>query len=165
MNIIIDYGLGNLKSIQNQLRRLGHQSIISSKVKDVITADRLILPGVGHFAHGIKNLYDYRLVNILNQKVLENKTPILGICLGMQLFTQWSEEGNAKGLMWIKAKTNKFKAHNYDKLFKIPHIGWNSIQSMKTGKLLFNIDEDSLFYFAHSYYVDCEEEKDILATR
>ena len=110
--VIIDYGLGNLKSIYNTLRRLGISSSITSEVDKIYQAKKLILPGVGHFENGMKNLRKLNLIEILHEKVIEQKTPILGICLGMQLFTKWSEEWNIEVLGWIDAKTILFKFTN-----------------------------------------------------
>jgi imidazole glycerol-phosphate synthase subunit HisH len=164
MNIvIIDYGLGNVKSIQNQLKRISAPSTISSDKRIIEKADKLILPGVGHFEQGMKSLRKSKLIETLTDKVLNAKTPILGICLGMQLFTEMSEEGHLKGLGWIKAKTIRFNHSDCtDKRYRIPHIGWNNLQINKENKLLEGITEDSFFYFVHSYHVVCENENDIL---
>lgn len=161
MIVIIDYGLGNLRSVLNKLNRLRVNAIISSKVEDIKNATKLILPGVGHFAMGMKNLREYGLINILNDKVLVEKVPILGICLGMQLLSEFSEEGATEGLRWIKAKTIRFNLNNG---YKIPHMGWNSLDKRKDSILLNNINNDELFYFVHSYHLKCENEKDVLAT-
>jgi len=102
MIVIVDYGMGNLRSISNKLKKINIDSVISSDISAIESATKLILPGVGHFARGMSNLHESNLIDILNYKVLKKKTPILGICLGMQLFTTYSDEGNAKGLDWIK---------------------------------------------------------------
>jgi imidazole glycerol-phosphate synthase subunit HisH len=162
--LIIDYGVGNLKSLQNQFKRLGFEAIISSDVNMIDDADKLILPGVGHFAYGMKRLQELGIVDVLNKKVIKEKTPILGICLGMQIFTEWSEEGNIKGLGWLKAKTIRFNFNDQIKKYKIPHMGWNTIDIKKDSKLFKNIENGSLFYFVHSYYVVCTEKVDVLAT-
>jgi len=161
--IIIDYGMGNLKSVQNHLIRLGYPAIISSNRNDILSADKLILPGVGHFAEGMKKLKEYDLIESMNKKVLEDRCPILGICLGMQLFTEFSEEGNTNGLGWIKAKTKKFVFAGIQKELKIPHMGWNTINFRFKSNLFMDIPDDSSFYFVHSYYVECGHEEDILA--
>ena len=164
MVVIIDYGLGNLKSIQNQLKRIGHDAKISSVKEDIEQAEKLILPGVGHFAYGMKNLQDYGLIDILNIQVLERKIPILGICLGMQLFTNYSEEGSVNGLGWIKANTIKFNTEYSGMNYKIPHMGWNTIRHKKESVIFWDIDMLEPLYFVHSYYVDCHNKSDILAT-
>ena len=109
MIVIIDYGMGNLGSIQNIVKKAGYKSIISSKLEDISNAEKLILPGVGNFKEAMINLTQLNLIATLNKKVLVDKTPILGICLGMQLMTSFSEEGNVNGLDWIKGKTTKFR--------------------------------------------------------
>lgn len=160
--VIIDYGIGNLRSVLHKVKKLGIDSIISSNNEDILGADKLILPGVGSFAVGIENLKNFKLIDILNKKVLNEKTPILGICLGMQLFTKKSEEGNAEGLGWIDAETKRFNFTN--KNLKIPHVGWNSIFLKKKSILFNDIQPDTYFYFTHSYHVCCKNEKDILCT-
>jgi glutamine amidotransferase len=125
MVAIIDYGLGNLASIKNMLKKIGVSSVISSSKEEIATAEKLILPGVGHFAKGMENLVKSGLVPLMNELVLERKRPILGICLGMQLMTSFSEEGNVQGLGWINANTVKFNLSN--SAYKIPHMGWSNI--------------------------------------
>lgn len=161
MITIIDYGMGNIGSILNMLKRIGVRAIVSSKIEDIEDANRLILPGVGAFDNGISNLGERKLTTILNKKVIGDKIPILGICLGMQLLTKSSEEGNLKGLGFINAKTIKFKFNNN---LKIPNMGWNFIKQEKKSKLFLGLDRNSRFYFVHSYYVVCENKEDIIAT-
>ncbi len=158
--LIIDYGMGNLRSVEKAFFRLGITPKISSCHHDILNADKLILPGVGHFKNGMLNLRGMGLIGPLNEAVLIRKIPILGICLGMQLMTEFSEEGNCEGLKWIKAKTVKF-SFNSMKL-KIPHIGWNRLNLLRGNDLLKNINSNDLFYFIHSYYVKCENKNDIL---
>jgi imidazole glycerol-phosphate synthase subunit HisH len=164
MLVIIDYGMGNLRSIQNKIQRIEKDVKISSKIEDLECADKLILPGVGSFAAGMENIKSFDLLAALNKKVIEERTPILGICLGMQLFTSCSEEGNAKGLGWVKARTIRFRHDEKNNEIKIPHMGFNSIKIIKSCGLLDQISDGSLFYFVHSYHVVCEEESDIVAT-
>lgn len=163
MIVIIDYGMGNLHSVAKALARLNIDAVISSDKKDIQRADKLILPGIGFYAHGMRNLKKLDLLETLNKKVLKDKTPILGICLGMQLFTDWGEEGDAKGLSWIKGKTIRFVFSKEKSNLKIPHMGWNSITARKDSSLFEGIGKDAVFYFVHSYYVSCEDKKDILA--
>jgi glutamine amidotransferase len=162
--LIVDYGMGNLRSIQHKLKRIGIESAISSSPSDVLCADVLILPGIGHFGQGIANLREYGLIPALEKKVLEEKIPILGICLGMQLFTKSSEEGNVEGLGWIKASTKKLNFENSDQAPRVPHIGWNTIQVARSNSLVNGIDPQHRFYFVHSYYVDCNDTTDVLAS-
>ncbi|MGE0090017.1 MAG: imidazole glycerol phosphate synthase subunit HisH [Bacteroidales bacterium] len=160
--VIVDYGMGNLRSVYNKCKRIGFDTIISNQKEDLKNADKLILPGVGHFANGMKKLKELDLIDILNQKVFSDKTPILGICLGMQLFCRFSEEGNVEGLNWFDAETIRFTLS--DIRFKIPHMGWNSITLKKQSNILDSLDLDHLFYFVHSYHVVCNDNKDVLAT-
>lgn len=162
MIVVVDCGTGNLHSIFKQLLRLGASVMISRTVKDIQDADKLILPGVGNFAHAMKNLYDLNLVSVLTERVLAQKVPILGICLGMQLFGKRSEEGQVDGLGWINAQTKRFildeKLH-----LRIPHMGWNSIEIKRTSPFLNGISHDNTFYFVHSYHVACNEPENVAA--
>ncbi|MFA6922806.1 MAG: imidazole glycerol phosphate synthase subunit HisH [Bacteroidales bacterium] len=162
MIVIIDYGMGNLRSVLNKFNKIGTKAVISSKVDDIKNASRLVLPGVGHFANGMKNLKELGLLHALNEKVLNEKIPVIGICLGMQLLTEFSEEGNVDGLNWIKGKTIRFNLKSAK--LKVPHMGWNSIIKKKENILLKNILDDSMFYFVHSYHVVCSNESDALTT-
>jgi glutamine amidotransferase len=161
MITIIDYGMGNLGSIHNILKKIGVKSIITSDVDKINDADKLILPGVGSFRSGMDQIESMGLINVLNKKVNSDKVPILGICLGMQLMTNQSEEAvGCKGLSWINAETIKFKF--IDSSLKIPHMGWN-LCSLKKKSPLFNLNEDlQRFYFVHSYYVKLADAKDEL---
>lgn len=152
MIVIINYGMGNLHSVFSQCRRLGYTPEISSKPEIISKADKLILPGVGHYKKGMEKIHSYNLFELLNDKVLNQKTPILGICLGMQLFCDESEEGDSKGLGWINAKVLKFNFKNKKK-YKVPHMGWNNIELKKNNLLTEGINEFDEFYFVHSYHV------------
>ena len=159
MTVIIDYGLGNLGSIANMIKKVGHKCIITSELEEIKKASKLILPGVGSFDNGMKSLKELGMIEVLNQKILIEKTPILGICLGMQLMTQSSEEGKLSGLGWIDAKTKKFVSDT----LKIPHMGWNIIKHQKEPKLFDECKSEKRFYFVHSYCVSCNNQEDILA--
>jgi glutamine amidotransferase len=163
MIVIVDYKMGNLGSISNIIKKIGHQSIITSDSSIISSADKIILPGVGHFEKAMQNLSDLNLIEVLTDKALNQQTPILGICLGMQLLTSFSEEGNVKGLNWINAKTEKFKLDEFPEL-KIPHMGWNEIFIPKQQSICENLDDQSRFYFVHSYHVVCENNENILMT-
>lgn len=162
MTTIINYNLGNPKSIKNMLSYLGYDAIITDDLNVMRSADRLILPGVGHFQHGMEQLQQLGLVEVLKQEVLVNKKPILGICLGMQLLTKHSEEGNLAGLDFINAQTKKFELQ--DKTLKVPHMGWNTVCFKKESKLFQQVSANPRYYFVHSYYVDCANQEDILCT-
>lgn len=158
MIVIIDYGMGNLGSIANMIKKVGSQCIITSDLEKIKNATKLILPGVGSFDNGMKNLKELGMIEVLNQKILIEKTPILGICLGMQLMTKSSEEGSLPGLEWIDARTEKFVSDN----LKIPHMGWNIIRHQKESKLFDALEDEKRFYFVHSYRVSCNHKEDIL---
>ncbi|MES2131524.1 MAG: imidazole glycerol phosphate synthase subunit HisH [Bacteroidota bacterium] len=163
MIVIIDYGIGNLASVLNMFKKIGVRDVIISGDKEVINkADKLLLPGVGAFDTGMSNLENSGLVPVLNKKVLEQKVPILGICLGMQLLTKRSEEGAKAGLGWIDGETVKFNL-NPDLKLKVPHMGWNYINIKRENKLV-DMQSKNRFYFVHSYYVKCFDESQSIAT-
>jgi len=153
--------MGNIGSIINMLKKIGYEAKISNNIDEINNADKLILPGVGSFDNGMKNLKEFDLIDILNKKVLEDKTPIIGICLGMQLITNRSEEGNLPGLGWIDAETVKFKFGEENEKLKIPHMGWNTVIPQNNSNL-FNGLEEPRFYFVHSYHVVCKNNVDII---
>lgn len=163
MIVIIDYNLGNPGSILNMIKKIGYNAVLTSDIKQLENASKIILPGVGSFDTGVRNLKNLNLINLLNKKVIEEKTPILGICLGMQLMTLSSEEGKEKGLGWLNAITKKFNFQN--KELKVPHMGWNTITLRKHSKLFNEMEnQENRFYFVHSYAVECHDENDILTT-
>jgi len=159
--IIINYGMGNLNSIKKKLTHLKVNAVISSNPNDILNADKLILPGVGHFKKAIENLNALNLYNVINEVAIIKKIPILGICLGMQLMANKSEEGNVNGFGWFNADVIKFKTNNPLK-YKIPHTGWNQITKIKQSALMKDIPELSEFYFVHSYHFNCNNSADIL---
>ena len=159
MVVVVDYRMGNLGSILNMLKKVGAEAVCSSDVHVIAEADRLILPGVGAFDMGMKNLNDLGLVPVLNRRVVDERTPLLGICLGMQLLTSESEEGKSPGLGWIDARTVKLNSSN----LKIPHMGWNTIE-VKQRHSLFDGLSEPRFYFVHSYHVHCNNGDNILST-
>lgn len=163
MIAIIDYGMGNLGSIKNMLSRIGVESVITSDPKVIAEADRLILPGVGAFDHAMANLDRLGLIPLLNERVLDQKVPLLGICLGMQLLTRGSEEGSLRGLGWIEAETVRFRFPE-DSGLRVPHMGWNTFDVKQRGTILDDLPGESRFYFVHSYYVRCTDGKSELAT-
>jgi imidazole glycerol-phosphate synthase subunit HisH len=163
MIVIVDYQMGNLGSIVNMLKKIGTDAVISSKVCDIDRAEKLILPGVGAFDNGMKNLKEAGLLGILNEKVIVQKAPVLGICLGMQLLTKRSEEGILPGLGWLDAETVRFKVPTGSNGMRIPHMGWNSIQIERSSPLLVDLEEESRFYFVHSYHLVCNQREDSLA--
>lgn len=152
MITIIDYGVGNLMSIKNILKKAGFKSLITSDVNEISKADKIILPGVGSFDAAMKNIEMLKLDNVLNRKVILEQIPILGICLGMQIMCNSSEEGSMKGLSWIDADVKRFVFA--DKKYKIPHMGWNVVIPNDNSIIFENKDDlQSRFYHVHSYYV------------
>ncbi len=163
MIVIVDYHMGNVGSIKNMIKKLGSDSVISSDPTTIRNAGKLILPGVGAFDNGMENINKLNLLDILNEKVLQKRTPILGICLGMELITKSSEEGIREGLGWIDASTVKFKFLDNVENLKVPHMGWNTIQIKKQSRILLNMRENPRFYFVHSYHPVCNNVKDVVA--
>jgi imidazole glycerol-phosphate synthase subunit HisH len=163
MITIIDYKTGNLGSIQNILKKIGETSVVTSDPQVIANATKLILPGVGSFDTGMSNLKNLDLIGVLNQKALEEKVPVLGICLGMQLISKGSEEGILQGLGWIDAQTVRFNF--IDTItYKIPHMGWNFVRKEKDSLLFTDMYPDARFYFVHSYYFKPNSDLDSLTT-
>ena len=162
MTTIINYNLGNPKSIKNMLSYLGIDAVISDDLNTLKSADRLILPGVGHFAHGMNQLNNLGFTDVIKEHALTQQKPILGICLGMQLMTKFSEEGDVDGLGLIDAQTKKFQLQ--DKSLKIPHMGWNEVSWQKESPILNSLSEKPRYYFVHSYFVECKHQNDVLGT-
>jgi len=162
--VIVNYGMGNLGSIQNMFRHIGVESVISDSVSDIENADKLVLSGVGAFDSGMKNISDLGFIPVLNSKVLSDKTPVLGICLGMQLFAESSEEGNLSGLGWINADAVRFNFNDDSDRLKIPHMGWNLVNLQRNSILFNGLSDESRFYFVHSYHLICREKEDVICT-
>ena len=161
--VIIDYGMGNLRSVQKKFNKVGFEAEISNDPSVIASATKLVLPGVGHFSHGVKKLKELGIWDVLNEVVLEKKTPILGICLGMQLMAKHSHEGDVEGLGWFDAEVVKFQVEDQLK-YKVPHMGWNNTSTKKENILYSNLNNESMFYFVHSYYMECKNDADVLAT-
>lgn len=161
MIAIIDYDAGNIKSVEKAFQYLGEKTIVSRDKDEILAADKVVLPGVGAFGDAMKKLRDYNLVNTIYD-VVDKKTPFLGICLGLQLLFESSDETpDVSGLGILSGKILRIP----DKPgFKIPHIGWNSLELSNYGKLFQNIDEQSYVYFVHSYYLKAKEESIVKAS-
>jgi len=163
MIVIVDYGIGNLASVHNMFKKIGVKDVVVSGNQEIISkASKILLPGVGAFDSGMNNIENSGLIPLLNQKALVEKIPVLGICLGMQMLTKRSEEGLKPGLGWINAETIKFHPDPALKL-KVPNMGWNYIKVQRNNSLVDN-ETKSRFYFVHSYYVKCFDEKQSVAT-
>lgn len=164
MLVVIDYGAGNLRSVVQALTRLQIAARVSRDPQDILTASKLILPGVGHFAQAMASLKTCQLIAPLNEAVISKKIPILGICLGMQLFSSFSSEGECEGLGWIEARTEKIVLPIDQAHLKIPHMGWNSLNFNENHPMFADIGADDPFYFAHSYHVSCQNQNLVAAT-
>ena len=161
MIAIIDYDAGNIKSVEKALKTLGQEVIVTRDAEIILKADKVILPGVGAFGDAMGKLHDYGLVDVI-YKVVEKNTPFLGICLGLQLMFESSEETpGVEGLGILKGKIVKIP-ENGD--LKIPHMGWNSLHFQNNGRLFANLPQDSYVYFVHSYYLQAEDESIVKAT-
>jgi glutamine amidotransferase len=160
---IIDYGMGNLGSIANMIKYIGYNSLITSDISEIESATKIILPGVGRFDKAMMNINSLGLLPVIKQKAIAQKTPMLGICLGMQLMCKNSDEGSEKGLGFIDAEVKRFSFTENQKL-KIPHMGWNLAEQKKDNFLFTGMYEKPRFYFVHSYYVVCNNESDVLST-
>lgn len=160
MIVIIDYDIGNLAAVANMLRRIGHASLITSDPDQIEAADRIILPGNGHFDTCMKNIRASGLVPVLEEKVLRQGTPLLGICVGAQMLGLSSEEGIEPGLGWLDMKVRRFP--NVEGL-RVPHMGWSEVSLPQPDHpLAFNLGEDPRYYFVHSYYLEPSQEVDTL---
>ena len=165
MITIVDYGVGNLGSILNMLKKVGAKAQTSCDPDVLRQAEKLILPGVGAFDPGMRKLNEVELVPLLNELVLEKKVPVIGLCLGMQLMTNGSEEGVEAGLGWIDAETVRFKFGPENAHLKIPHMGWNTLDIRRQHPLVAELGPESRFYFVHSYHIVCADEADVVATQ
>ncbi len=163
MIVIVDYGLGNLGSIKNMLKKAGFSSLITDDPAEIEKADKIILPGVGAFDTGMRYLQEKGMLSILNHKAMVEKVPVLGLCLGAQLITNRSEEGVLPGLGWVDGETVRFHFDNGAPQLKVPHMGWNVLQIVNDHSFLNGLPEDQRFYFVHSYHMVCHDEKNVIA--
>jgi len=157
---IIDYGMGNIGSLINMFMQVGEDIAVISNKEDVLKAHKLVLPGVGSFKAAMQRINEIPgLRDALDVKALKHQIPILGVCLGMQLLTESSQEGPADGLGWISGTTKKFEKIGD---IKIPHMGWNAVRVVQENKLTESVNDESKYYFVHSYYVEVREEQSSL---
>lgn len=160
---IINYGSGNIGAIANIYKQLKIPHFISSDLNGLATADRFILPGVGAFDSTMRYLNDSGLLQMLNEQVGELGKPILGICVGMQILAESSEEGVLPGLGWIKGRVKKIDTSKIDTRLKLPHMGWNTLTKTSDHPLFENVDSSFGFYFLHNFYFDAFQEDNVVA--
>lgn len=161
MITIVNYGMGNLGSVLNMFKKIGAEARISESLSEIDEAEKILLPGVGAFDAAMERIEQGGFRDVLNKKAKQDKVPVLGICLGMQLLTESSEEGKLSGLGWIKGHTKKFSFAPEQKL-KIPHMGWNLVKEIRPSPLTKEFPEEPRFYFVHSYYVQAEDKENVL---
>jgi len=162
MIAIVDYGMGNVGSVANMLKRLGLAAVVTASATEIARAERLILPGVGAFDAGMEGLEQRGLVSVLEDRVLGDQIPVLGFCLGMQLMTRGSDEGTRLGLGWVNASTIRFDMSSCEPRRKVPHMGWNTVLPARDAPLFAGLAQ-SRFYFVHSYHVRCDAAADVAA--
>jgi len=160
---IIDYGSGNVRAFANAYRLLDIPATIIRREAELDRVSRLIIPGVGAFDHAMQSLAASGLRPRLEELVLGERMPVLGVCVGMQMFAGASEEGQLAGLGWIRGRVRRFDPARLGGVTAIPHMGWNQVQPTKGGGLMAGLDSDSRFYFLHSYYVECDDQADVVA--
>lgn len=162
MIAIVDYGSGNIQAIKNIYDKLKVESFFAKHPEDLLKADKIILPGVGAFDEAMTQLNESGMRRELDRLVIKNNVPVFGVCVGMQIMSASSDEGELAGLGWFDATVKKFNEHDIKLKPKLPHMGWNEIEPQYTHAILSNIDKDKGFYFLHSYYFDCNISDDIL---
>lgn len=164
MITVVNYGMGNVGSIANMLKKIGADTCISADPDVIAKAEKLILPGVGAFDNCMANLERGGLIPVLNECVLARRVPILGLCLGMQLFGHRSEEGRLPGLGWINAETVRFRFDSQNSDLKVPHMGWNRVQIAERSSPLQGMPTETRFYFVHSYHMVCADPSMVMTT-
>ena len=160
---VIDYGLGNVQAFLTMYKRLGFEATRARTAADLSGARKIILPGVGAFDHAIELLNQSGMRSTLETLVLNDKVPVLGICVGMQLLATSSEEGRLPGLGWVPGKVRTFRCNEKSAVLPLPHMGWNDVQPTPGSALFAGLESDARFYFLHSYFFECEESSHIAA--
>lgn len=164
MITIIDYGVGNIFAFQNVYKRLNIPTRIARTAQDLIQAEKLILPGVGAFDYAMSQLNNSGMRERLDELVLIQKVPVIGICVGMQMMGNKSDEGKLDGLKWIDANVRKFDEVTIKQRTKLPHMGWNDVVPKANHPLFFGLETEAIFYFLHSFYFECNNIQDSIAT-
>lgn len=163
MITIIDSGISNIGSLVNMLRKIGAPSLVTNNREEIARAEKIILPGIGSFDAGMQRLNELNIINVLNKKVLEEKIPTLGICLGMQLMASKSSEGKLPGLNWFDGEVVRFDFSKLnDASLKIPHMGWNFVEPKKPSRLFKDLENLPRFYFVHGYHFKEKQIADVL---
>ncbi|MBM9577294.1 imidazole glycerol phosphate synthase subunit HisH [Leptospira sp. 201903070] len=160
---ILDYGVGNLKAFSNVLKGLGFPHQIVKTKEELSECQKLIMPGVGSFDSVIDKLTESGILNVLSHLILDKKMPVLGVCVGMQILADKSEEGEKPGLGWIKGRVKKFRFEANNSHLTVPQIGWNEVHSTKENPLLVDLEQEPRFYFLHSYFMECENAEESIA--
>jgi glutamine amidotransferase len=161
---IVDYGLGNVQAFLTIYKRLGFETMRAKTASDLTHAKKIILPGVGAFDHAIKLLNQSGMRPALEALVIQDKVPVLGICVGMQLLASASEEGRSQGLGWVPGHVRAFRSSEHCANLPMPHMGWNDVQPKPGAPLFAGLEPESRFYFLHSYYFKCDEHLNVAAT-
>ena len=164
MITVLNLGTANIGSVLNMLRRIRVPAMVAEGAEDIEKASKIIMPGVGHFSNSAERLGALPYREALDHAALVDKKPILGICLGMQLMTRGSEEGQGAGLGWVPADTVRFRAERVAEKLLIPHMGWNDVAVEKPSALVDGLDAKSRYYFCHSYHVECDDPAHVLMT-
>lgn len=163
MITLIDYGVGNINAFVNVYKRVDVPVKIAKTKEDLIGAEKLILPGVGHFDHAMTQLNNSGMRDTLDKMVLLDKIPVIGICVGMQMMANNSDEGTLEGLKWIDASVRKFDESKINQVTRLPHMGWNDVKPVKDIPLFNGLEKDAIFYFLHTYYFECNNPNDVMA--
>jgi glutamine amidotransferase len=160
---IIDYGLGNVRAFLNMFRRMNIDAKKAGTPAELADASKIVLPGVGAFDHAMELLDTSGLRGTLERRVLEDKVPVLGVCVGMQILLNSSDEGRRKGLGWVAGRARAFRHASNSCDLPLPHMGWNDVRAITGDPLLAGLDQESRFYFLHSFYAECENDDDVIA--
>ena len=163
MITIIDYGIGNIFAFQNVYKRLDIPTKIAKTSQDLADAEKLILPGVGSFDYAMNQLNDSGMREKLDELVLEKKVPVIGICVGMQMMGNRSDEGKLEGLKWIDSEILKFDESLIQQRTKLPHMGWNDVTPINNHPLFIGLEKEAIFYFLHTFYFKCKNETESIA--